>query len=352
MKANASGWASIGASRMAGRRMIAAIRAAGGSILAVHSHNRERAKAFAKTLQIPHEFTDLDRMLALPGIDSVYVGNHPRHHAWAVAESLKAGKHTLCEPPLALDADEAERLVYMAENRGLTLALNHRLRAAPAIQALKRALAKETIGDVLGGRISNTRLLPPDRQGWRLAEAGGGVLLDRTLHDVDLLRYLLDDGPAEVAGMEGGRILSEAVASWPVMEEAFLALRMGRSRATIQLHDSFLLPHAVDVIEFYGTRGALIVRHWTGEDEEAWLERVGGKRVTESPPPFPSVSNSSYVATVKAFLAAVDATEPPSADNDFLARGADGVRDLLIIRQIEAFLRRRRRQPLDQPKNR
>jgi len=352
MSSNAPGWASIGASRMAGRRMIAAIRAAGGLVLAIHSHNGERAKAFAAALQIPHEFTDLDRMLALSGIDCVYVGNHPRHHAWAVAESLKAGKHTLCEPPLALDAGEAERLVYMAENRGLTLALNHRLRAAPAVQALKRALAEESIGDLLGGRISNARLLAPDRQGWRLMAPGGGVLLDRTLHDVDLLRYLLDDEPVEVAGMEGGRILGESGASPSVMEEALLALRMERSRAAIQIHDSFLLPHAVDVIELYGTRGSLIVHHWTGEDGEARLERMHSGQRTELLAPLPPPPDGSHAVTVKAFLAAAGLAEPPAIGDGFLAGGDDGVTDLLIIRQIEAFLRRRRRQPLDQPKNR
>jgi 1,5-anhydro-D-fructose reductase (1,5-anhydro-D-mannitol-forming) len=351
MNANAPGWAVIGASRMAGQRMIPAMRAAGGSVLAVHSHNRERAKAFTEALQVPHEFTDLERMLALPGLDCIYVGAHPRHHAWAVAESLKAGKHTLCEPPLALDADEAERLVYMAQNRGLTLTLNHRLRAAPAIQALKRILAEETIGDLLGGRISNARLLPPDRQGWRLSEPGGGVLLDRTLHDVDLLRYLLDDEPVEVAGMEGGRILGESGASQPVMEEAFLTLRMGRSRATIQIHDSFLLPHVVDVVELYGTRGSLIVHHWTGEDAEARLERVHNGQRTELSAPFPPPPDDSHIVTVKAFLVAAGLAEPPAIGDGFLAGGDDGVTDLRIVRQIEAYLRRRRRHPLNPPRS-
>ena len=338
----------IGASRMAGQRMIAAIRAGGGSVLAVHSRNEARAKAFAEALQIPHAFTDLERMLALPGIEYVYVSNHPRRHAWSVAQALKAGKPILCEPPLALDVDEAERLTFMAQNRNLTLALNHRLRATPAILALKRALADEAIGDLLGGRISNARLLAPDLQGWRLDEPGGGVLLDRTLHDLNMLRYLLNDEPGEVAGMEGRRILGETDASSPVLEEAFLTLRMERSRAPIQLHDSFLLPHPMDVIEFYGARGTLIVRHWTGEDGDGRLERVRAGRVTPLPTPVPDPPNDSYTRTVKAFLAAAGHDGPRTGD-DFLTLGGEGTRDLLLVRQIGAYLRRRRRQRLDHP---
>ena len=102
----------------------------------------------------------------------MYVASHPRHHAETVAAALAAHKHVLCEPPLALSAAEAEPLVQLAQYRGLVLALNYTWRAAGAVQAVHDVLMADGIGEVLGGRIRNTRYLPLERQTWRLQGQG------------------------------------------------------------------------------------------------------------------------------------------------------------------------------------
>src|SRR5690606_18276270 len=142
---------------------------------------------------LPYAFVNLADLLAHPDIHCVYISNHPRHHAQTVLAALAAGKHVLCEPPLALSLEDAQTAARTALSRGLVLAVNYARRADPALHTLRQLLADEAIGDLLGGRISNAVMLRPALQTWRLQRAGGGAILDRTLHSADLIRYLTGD---------------------------------------------------------------------------------------------------------------------------------------------------------------
>jgi len=350
------GWAVIGASRVASRRMIPAIRRhADGQILAIHSHNAARARTFADVHYIPHAFTDLDQMLSRFDIGFVYVGSHPRHHAEGVIAGLRAGKHVLCESPLALNHEEATRLVMMAANRGLTLALNHQFRANPAVQTMRHLLQEERIGQIITVRVSNAHMLPAERQSWRLLTPGGGVLLDRTIHDIDLVRYLLDDEPLEAAGALGQSILGDTAEGMgghsAAEEEVFIHLRMRRGDVHVHIHDSFLLPHAINTFEVHGTRGALIAQRWTERERAGGLFLMcsGQSEIIEAQST--SASTNPYDDVVRAFHTA--ATNPPGQQGDasaeILAPGADGLKNLAIILKLADILRRSRYTRLERP---
>ena len=202
------GFVVAGASNVASRWMIDAIRqqapaagsqdVAGAWVVGVYSHNPRRARQFANDHGIIHAADELTVLVERRDVQCVYVGNHPRHHAATVHAALLAQKHVLCEPPLALDWAEADTLRQMAVNRGLVLAVNYAWRAAGAVHRSHELLVDDAIGEVLGGRIQNSAYLPPLRQGWRLQPNGGGVLLDRTLHTIDLLQALLHTSVREV----------------------------------------------------------------------------------------------------------------------------------------------------------
>lgn len=273
------GWALLGASARAQHFMVEAIRTqpaapeapgeVGAWVAGVYSHNEQRARHFAEQSQLPHYFLNLADLLERHNIQCLYVGSHPRHHYPLVMAALSAGKHVLCEPPLALTLPEAQTMGEAAVHRGLLLAVNYQRRAAPAIQQAQGLLDDGAIGDLLGGRIMNSRLLHPHQQTWRLKRNGGGVLLSQTIHDLDILRYLLRDNVAEIFATQTAPILSEDKP--PVEENVLAVVHMQRTRIAIQLHDSFLVPHQATLLELYGSTGVLQVHHWCDDQQESRL---------------------------------------------------------------------------------
>lgn len=342
--ADSIGWGILGASHMAERWMVNAIRhqpgapnapgIAGSWAVAVYSHNEWRAQQFARANQIPHACVNLDDLLNRREIQCIYVSSHPRHHFPLTMAALAAGKHVLCETPLALTVEEAQTMQRAADNRGLLLAVNHARRTTPALLQMRALLADQAIGDVLGGRISNTTFLPPQFQTWRLQANGGGVLFDRTIHSLDLLRFLLGDEIVEVMAANAQQILSEQVATGsvaPVEEDVLSIVRMAQRNLTFQLHDSFVIPHNPTSIEIYGTAGTLVARGVLNEQEDSELRILHNQQYTIEP----LAQINAYWQQLYYFNAVVRQQNPLSATPG-LANALDGIKSLtatLTVRQ-------------------
>jgi 1,5-anhydro-D-fructose reductase (1,5-anhydro-D-mannitol-forming) len=106
------GWGLIGASTIAREHMVGAIRAqAGHEVVAVHSSSQSRADEFAQQNAISTAYSDLAALLADPAVNAVYVSTtNELHHDQALAAAA-AGKHVLCEKPLALNIEHAKEMV-------------------------------------------------------------------------------------------------------------------------------------------------------------------------------------------------------------------------------------------------
>jgi 1,5-anhydro-D-fructose reductase (1,5-anhydro-D-mannitol-forming) len=261
-------------------------------------------------------------------IHVVYVSSHPRHHYPLAMAALHAGKHVLCETPLALSLAEARLLVLTAADRGLLLGVNFSARGHPVVQQLRVLLSNAEIGDVLGVRISNTRLLPAQQQSWRLQANGGGVLFDHTIHDVDLLRYLLQDEISLVYATSTQRILREPDQQ-QVEEDVFVQGEMTCGQVSFQLHDSFILGHCPPSIEVYGTRGALIAYtpHLFSGQGAIFLHRHQNSQEIPTPTIEP------FWQTIYYFNRAVRMGSTP------LATGIEGAQSLNIVLALQRSLR-------------
>jgi len=307
------GFLVAGASSVAARWMLDAIwgqppavsgsDVAGAYVVALYSHNARFARRFADAHGIVHAGDDLDALLERREIRCVYVGNHPRHHAATVRAALLAGKHVLCEPPLTDTLDENRILEQMAHHRGLVLALNYTWRATGVMHRLRNALHNEMIGEVIGVRIDNTRALPLDRRSWRIQPPTGGVLWDRTLHDADLLAFLLMSAPAEIQSHALQNLLGSSV------EEDILSVVRLRNGLPAVLHDAFVLPHAPPGVTIFGSTGALIAAsaHPDATAERLLLQRGAQAQMLE----FAAID--PHRAAVARLLAAVRLGEAPLA---------------------------------------
>lgn len=137
-------------------------------------------------------------LLARPEVEMVHIATPPWTHYELTRAALLAGKHVLCEKPLALTLEQAEELVTLASEKRLRLAVNHLLRYSELLQAVKRILDSEVLGKPLHAFFENyaqNEHLPPDHWFWD-PERSGGIFIEHGVHFFDLHRWWF--GPGQV----------------------------------------------------------------------------------------------------------------------------------------------------------
>ncbi|CAI2933266.1 Gfo/Idh/MocA family protein [Aminobacter niigataensis] len=251
-------WGLIGASTIAKEWVVGAIRATGGEVVSVMSTNAERGRAYAEANGIAKSVTSLDGIVGDPGIDAVYISTTNELHLEQAIAAAKAGKHVLCEKPLALTLNDALAMVKAAREAGVVMGTNHHLRNAASHRAMRDAIAAGRIGKPLAARVFHAVYLPPHLQGWRLdkPQAGGGVILDITVHDADTLRFVLNDDPVEATAFSQTGGMGQAG-----LEDAVMGVLRFKSGLVAQFHDAFTTKFAETGFEVHGTEGSLIARN-------------------------------------------------------------------------------------------
>lgn len=311
-----TGWGLIGASTIAAEHMMDAIRVQPGhEVVAVMSSSSERARAFATQHGIAGAYDAVASLLADPAVQVVYVSTTNELHAEQVIAAAAAGKHVLCEKPLALKLDDALRMVRACAAAGVVMATNHHLRNAATHRKLRELVQGGAIGRPLFARVFHAVYLPVHLQGWRIDKpsAGGGVILDIAVHDADTLRFILDAEPTEAVGMSQ----SAALAREGLEDGAMAVLRFDNG-VLAQLHDAFTTPFAGTGIEIHGDKGSLFGRNVMTQRAvgEVLLRDAQGERAIEVQ------HESLYARGVARFCAAVRGEGEPAAT------AVDGLRSL------------------------
>ena len=160
-------------------------------VTAVCDLNLERAQDFAKKYNVPHVYGSYDEMLRDAPIDAVSVTTWNNAHAPATIAALKAGKHVLCEKPLAMNAREAQQMEDTAKEAGRLLMVGFVRRFAQNTDALKAVIDGGDLGEIYSSKVSVIRRWG-NPGGWfsDKKRSGGGALIDLGVHIIDLARYL------------------------------------------------------------------------------------------------------------------------------------------------------------------
>lgn len=244
-------WGLVGASTIAREYVIDAIRSQSGSdVAAMVSSDRERGERFAAQCDIPRVATSLEELLEDDLVDAVYISTTNQHHASQALAAIRAGKHVLCEKPLAMSLDDARSMVDAAEVGNVVLGTNHHLRGAATIQKIRNLVVEGAVGTPLYAEVAHVCQLPPDLRGWRLEDsaAGGGVAFDLVGHDADTLRYILGSEVVEVSAM--------ADSHYPV-EQGMVAVLKFDSGVLAHIIDTFNVPYGGTGVTIHGTRGTI-----------------------------------------------------------------------------------------------
>ncbi|MGF6411165.1 Gfo/Idh/MocA family protein [Paraburkholderia sp. MM5482-R1] len=316
-------WALIGASTIADEWMVNAIRSQpDGTIEAVVSGSAGRVREFADKHRISKSGTNLDEILADRDIDAVYISSTNEKHLPQVLAAAAAGKHVLCEKPLALSEADASQMIEACAAHQVVLGTNHHLRCAATHRRLRELILSGAVGTPLYVRVFHAVSLPPHLRGWRIErpDAGGGVVLDISVHDADTLRFILDAEPVEVSAMtSSGSMGTQGLA------DGVMGIIRFSNGVLAQIHDAFTVPYAPTGLEVHGTEGSLIARdvmtqRAVGEIE---LRSAAGFEIIEV------VHQDLYVNAVAQFHRAVLLGEDPAAT------GRDGYRSLVTALALE-----------------
>ena len=199
-------WGVLGNATIARVCMIPAIqRSKNGIVRALATRFPKQAVPVVSGNRIEHVYDSYDALLTDPAIDAVYVPlpNH-LHHPWTI-KALQAGKHVLCEKPLACNAREAQEMSEEASKAGLWLMEAFMFRFHPRSRRIQRMVEEGQIGEPCSVRssfcfhIGEERLSACDSPRMRL-EMGGGALLDVGCYGVSVARWLLGAEPTRLQG--------------------------------------------------------------------------------------------------------------------------------------------------------
>jgi 1,5-anhydro-D-fructose reductase (1,5-anhydro-D-mannitol-forming) len=321
------GWGIVGLGRIADTEIAPAVAAAANSTLAgVVSRTAAKAEEFAARHGAAAAYDDYAALLADPSVDAVYIATPNALHADQVVAAAEAGKHVLCDKPLATSVTEAERAVAACEAAGVRLGITFQTRNHEGMRDIRDLLAAGGIGSVrlVQVELGTGRKLP---QGWRTDPglAGVGVMHNLGVHAYDLLRFLLG---AEVV---------EATAVVDVepgfsVDTLALALLRFDNGALAYVNANQSLPNTQPDLSVHGTEGAVFGRSVTRPNLTGSISVTGREGSSQR-----SVSSAgAFVTTVGDFAGAVLEGRVPSPS------GLDGLRSVELIDALARSARERR----------
>lgn len=186
------GSGSISHSHMDGYRQLSNVE-----VVAACDINEGRVREYAAQYGIPHTFTDYNEMVKMKELDAVSVCTWNCAHAGAAIAALNAGKHVLCEKPLAMTVAEARAMEQAAQKAGRLLAVGFVMRFERKADVLADLIAAGRIGQIYFAKAAYLRRAGSPG-GWFADKkrSGGGPLIDLGVHIIDISRYLMGNPKA------------------------------------------------------------------------------------------------------------------------------------------------------------
>jgi predicted dehydrogenase len=201
------GYAVVGLGRIALGQVIPGIAQSKRSkLVAVVSGDAQKASTIAREYGLDaknaYSYDTFDQIKSNPAVDVVYIALPNSMHAEYTIRAAKAGKHVLCEKPMATSVGDAEKMVEACKQAGRKLMIAYRMQYEPFNRAAKNAVRNKELGAVKVIEMANAQSEgTPDQ--WRLKQAmsGGGSLVDVGIYCLNTARYLTGEEPVSVSAM-------------------------------------------------------------------------------------------------------------------------------------------------------
>lgn len=311
-------WGVIGSGGIARRRTIpeGIVPAAHAELAVVYDidqgANQEVASEFDAVAA-----SSLEEMLA-SDIDAVYVASPANMHFKQVEACAKAGKNVLCEKPLGMTMEEAEKMIKICKDEGVVLGTGFMMRFVKQHEAAMKLVHDGKLGQPVYGRAQLSCWYPPIEGAWRQdpVTGGGGSLMDMGSHCIDLLEMMF--GKVKSVSC----FINNNVHSYASEDSAVVSL-MFTNGAMGTVDTYFCIPDnsSKNILELYGSQGSILARGTIGQGSagemvaylegddagyDATQERAAGEGMAINPDPV-----NTYEAEIEEFsLALLENREP------------------------------------------
>jgi predicted dehydrogenase len=174
---------------------VEALRRLGIPVAGVLGSSAEKSRSAALRLGLPHAYASLEEVLADPSVGVVHLATPNQHHFAQASAVLRAGKHVLCEKPLAMNSQQTAELVRLAAASGRAAGVCYNIRYYPLCQEAAQRVRGGEIGDLyhVAGSYAQDWLLRPTDFNWRVLSGEGGPLravADIGTHWLDLVQFV------------------------------------------------------------------------------------------------------------------------------------------------------------------
>ena len=309
-------WGILSTAGIATGKVIAGIRRADGcEVLAISSRDGERARAAAAALDIPRSYGDYESLLADPDIDVVYIPLPNNLHPEWTMKAARAGKHVLCEKPLAMTSAEAREMVAACRASGVLLMEAFMYRLHPSWVAVHDLIASGRIGQLVAVDSWFSYFNDDPANIRNRIETGGGALYDIGCYSVNLSRLLFGAEPVSVRAS----ITRDPASGVDTLTSGILQFADGV--ATFSCSTRMEPEQRVDV---YGTSGRIRIPipFNIPPDRPTRVTVIAGGQPPVSPgiEEFEFPTKDPYAAEAEAFAAAVRSGGPvPTPPEDAIA---------------------------------
>jgi predicted dehydrogenase len=301
-------WGLVGAGDIARKRVAPALRDVPRSrLLGVARAHAERAEAFAREFGAERWYRDDRELLADPDVDAVYLATPVHRHAGQAIAAAEAGKHVLCEKPMALDVEECGRMIEAARANGVKLGIAYYRRFYPVVGRIKALLADGEIGTPVLCQVNAFEWLdmrPDHPRGWflRKGESGGGPMFDFGCHRIEVLLNLFG-GVRAVKGLVANAFFDREVEDTAA---AVLGFEHGTCAMLAVTHAT---SEARDTLDLFGTRGMV---HVPNLNRGELMITSGGSTRREDHPPAANL----HAPLVQDFVDAVLSDREPAVGGE------------------------------------
>lgn len=251
-------------------------KARGAELVAICDKNKELLMKQKSKYKVDI-YTDFSEMLRREDIDVVNICTPSGMHGELIEQAARAGKHVICEKPLEISVEKADRAIATCREHGVKLAGILQSRLLPANEKIKRTVEAGRLGDII---MANARILwyrPQeyyDKGGWRGTWQidGGGALMNQSIHTIDLMQWIA--GPVKSVYAKGGTFAHEMEA-----EDLGIALVTFKNGAVGSITGSTCVYPGLDAsIEIVGKKGTIVSR----DNQITTWNIQGGNELEES----------------------------------------------------------------------
>lgn len=295
-----------------------ATRLRGARLAGVADLNLAAARELAERFQVPLVSADYRTVLEAAAVEAVVICSATDTHVRLLEEAAAAGKHVFCEKPIGLDVAPVRRALSAVERTGVKLQVGFNRRFDPSFAKVRELVAAGRIGRPHLIRITSRDPAPPPLD---YVKVSGGLFLDMTIHDFDMVRFLSGSEAEEVFAV-GQALVDPAIGRAGDVDTAVVTLRLTNG-ALATIDNSRRAVYGYDQrLEVFGSDGLAAAGNRT-PDSHLWLN-ADGAHAAKPHYFFLDRYQESYVAELQAFVDCVANDQPPPVT------GHDGLAPVLM----------------------